>query len=309
MRSADGAVYPGGSGKQRPADCYALSMGLFITTEFENVGGQGIVDFVREEDRRVYLTIGGETAFEGSPDTCDTCASVFTKLTPADSLQESVAAEAAGRISQLLQDVRAMPEARTLAHIGAVLPHGRHSVVLAALTPVLTMPGDSSDYFANEAAATWGIDPYFGVPHSPRTPYYRLGSVRLGAVKYGGSRLGVALGVPLYPPTQPLMVRREMVDRYRRLLRSGSAHPAAFALGVVEDRGPAVWAAERPEFTRHVVVTLFLLDGHHKALAAAEEHLPLQFLIFFPHYHLGRYALDEVNEGLGLLRLVGNLQA
>jgi hypothetical protein len=166
------------------------------------------------------------------------------------------------------------------------------------------MPGDPKDYFANEAVATWGLDPYFGVPESPRTPYYRLGSAPLGEVSYGGKLLGVALGAPLYPPTQGAMNRQDVIRNYRSALRGGTESPTALTLGLVEDRGPAVWGDPAPEYSRHLIVTLYILDGHHKIAAAAAENLPLQFLVFLAHSHLGRDWRQAVDAGLGFLRVI-----
>jgi hypothetical protein len=50
-----------------------------------------------------------------------------------------------------------------------------------------------------------------------------------------------------------------------------------------------------------LIVTLYILDGHHKVSAAATEHVPLQFLVFFPHSHLGRDWRSTVDAGLAFL--------
>jgi hypothetical protein len=220
---------------------------------------------------------------------------------PAQTLAEGSNKELAQQLSIALKDVRHMPDAATLAALGTIFAPGLYSVALMRLRPELTLPGGPKDYFANEAVATWGLDPYFGVPESPRTPYYRLGTAPLGDVSYGGKMLGVALGVPLYPPTQKVMNRQEVIDTYRNTLHEGSENPTAFALGLVDDRGPAVWDGPAPEYSRHLIVTLYILDGHHKVAAAAAEHVPLQFLVFFPHSHLGRDWRPVVDAGLAFL--------
>jgi hypothetical protein len=174
-------------------------------------------------------------------------------------------------------------------------------VALANLRPVMVMPGAEGDYFAHEAVATWGVDPYFGVGHFPNTPYYRLGTVDLGALDYGGNRLGVIIGAPLFPPTQEIMNSQEVIASYRAILSDGAAKPTVLALGLVDERGPAVWGDPAPEFTRHLIVTLFILDGHHKIAAAAADGLPIQFLVFAPHAHLGRDWRELVDEGIDLV--------
>jgi hypothetical protein len=272
-----------------------------VLAEFQNERGQSVVDVVLKDKKEVYLTIDGETAFQTGYDVCDTCSYVFRKVVPAQRLTDGATGELARQLSIALKDVRHMPDAAMLADLGTIFAPGTYSVALVRLTPELTMPGDPKDYFAKEAIATWGLDPYFGVPVSPRTPYYRLGTTPLGDVSYGGNLLGVALGVPLYPPTQKVMNRKEVIGKYRSILRDRSENPTAFALGLVEDRGPAVWDEPAPEYSRHLIVTLYILDGHHKVSAAAAEHVPLQFLVFFPHSHLGRDWRSGVDAGLAFL--------
>jgi hypothetical protein len=96
------------------------------------------------------------------------------------------------------------------------------------------------------------------------------------------------------------MNRREVIDNYARILREGESRPTALAVATVDDRGPAVWDRQ-PQYTRHLIVTLYLLDGHHKVLAAAGAGLPVQFLALFPHTYLGRVQWDLVQQGIDLL--------
>ena len=170
----------------------------------------------------------------------------------------------------------------------------------------MVMPGGDEDYFAREAVATWDVDPYFGVGHSPETPYYRLGAADLGVVDYGSKRLGVVLGVPLFPPTQRLMNRRDVVDQYRAVLREGTARPTVLAVGLADDRGPATWEESPPEFSQHLIVTLYILDGHHKIAAAAAERLPIQFLAFLPHKYVEADWSKPVTAGVDLLTRIAS---
>ncbi len=258
-------------------------MPVDIIRSFSNQNGRSAVAFVDQGDEGPVLTVGGERAFVAGRHICETCEYIFTKVGPADHLEPAIEASAARALSVALRDVQAMPDARTLSEFGTILTPGEYTVVLASLVPELAMPGDHADYFAHEAVATWGVDPFFGVGHCAATPYYRLGTRNLGDAKFGGGRLGVVLGVPLYPPTQPLLNREEVVARYRRVLQIGDEKPTVLAVGVVDERGPGTHEDPSPEFTRHMVVALFVLDGHHKLAAAAAGHLPVQFLVFLPH--------------------------
>jgi len=204
-------------------------------------------------------------------------------------------------VAQLLKNLQRLPDEKTLATIGRVLAPGTYSVMLLRLAPQLALPGDQSDYFAHEVVDTWGVNGFTGVADSPLTPYYRLGTRAAGDVWYGGKRLGVVLGAPLYPPTEAAMMDPEVVASYRADLRSNTARPTVLALGLVEDRGPATWHTD-PIYTRHLIVTLYILDGHHKIAAAAQAALAVQFLIFLPHTHIGRDWREPVERAVTFLQ-------
>ena len=76
-----------------------------------------------------------------------------------------------------------------------------------------------------------------------------------------------------------------------------SSRPNVLALGLVDDRGPDA----QLDYTRHLVVTLYILDGHHKMAAAAQAALAVQFLIFLPHTFLGRDERELVERGVSFL--------
>ena len=88
---------------------------------------------------------------------------------------------------------------------------------------------------------------------------------------------------------------------YREALRTKSSRPTVLARGLVGDRGPANWDAQ-PDYTRHLVVTRYILDGHHKIAAAAQAGLAVQFLIFLPHTFLGRNQQELVDRAVTFLQ-------
>ena len=97
------------------------------------------------------------------------------------------------------------------------------------------------------------------------------------------------------------MNKPEVVAEYRELLRHGQSRPTVFAIGLADDRGPATWPDPAPEFSRHLIVTLYILDGHHKIAAAAAEGSSIQFLAFFPHRYAGGVWTEPVASGIELL--------
>ena len=111
----------------------------------------------------------------------------------------------------------------------------------------------------------------------------------------------LVLGVPLYPPTQAIMNRQDAIADYRRIIKAGSSRPTVLALGLAEDRGPATWDEPPPKYSRHLIATLFILDGHHKLAAAAAEGLPIQLLVFFPHQYAGSDWREPVKAAVDLL--------
>jgi len=270
-----------------------------IVTRFANDAGTGVVHFEFSEPLERHLMIGDDPAYLVKDTGCDTCRYVFTKVMPGQHLNDALPEGTYRQLSNLLSNMTSMPSTEILARIGSVLPRGDYSIALSAFVPLLVIPGGEDDYFSEEAVATWGLDPYFGIGHCPQTPYYRLAHRDMGAVEYGGKRLGVALAVPLFPPT--LMSRRGTVETYGATFRDGQASPTVLAIGLVDDRGPAHWLDTAPIYSRHLIVTLYVLDGHHKLLAAADEGVPIQFLSFFPRSIKFLVDADIVDRGLEML--------
>jgi hypothetical protein len=272
-----------------------------IVAEYDNTSGQGVVEVVSNHQHEVCVTIGGETAYKGPYDRCETCAYLFEKVRPSQPMSEEAGQDDAGKLTELLKNLQRLPDEKTLATIGKIFAVGTYSVMLLRLAPRLAFPGDQSDYFAHEVVDTWGVNRFSGVADSPLTPYYRLGTQAFGDVWYGGKRLGVVLGAPLYPPTEVALMDPGVVASYREDLRNNRSRPTVLALGLVDDRGPADWHTD-PTYTRHLIVTLYILDGHHKIAAAAQAALAVQFLIFLPHTFLGRNQQELVDRAVTFLQ-------
>lgn len=113
-----------------------------------------------------------------------------------------------------------------------------------------------------------GVDSFWGLPHHPRTPYYRTYETAVDAEAHLFEFV-----VPMVPPSwnDP-----ERVGSYRDHLLT-SSRPTAVAVSTLDVCAPA---ADIPgtEWFAHWGLTHFLLDGHHKLQAAAESERPLQLL-------------------------------
>jgi hypothetical protein len=63
---------------------------------------------------------------------------------------------------------------------------------------------------------------------------------------------------------------------------------------LVDDCGPDA----QPDYTRHLVVTLYILAGHHQIATAAQTALAMRFLILLPHTFPGRDSRGLVDRGV-----------
>jgi hypothetical protein len=130
------------------------------------------------------------------------------------------------------------------------------------------LPAGAGDYFAEEQVATWGVDPFWGLPEHPRTAYYRTfeAPVTDEAHLY-------EFVVPMLPPASS--DRATVAAHAARLARSSS--PTAVAVSTLDVCAPAV-DTQSEDYYEHWGLTHFLLDGHHELHAAAETGRPVRLL-------------------------------
>lgn len=210
-----------------------------------------------------FLTLDGQQAYHIG-NICGTCAFFFERLQAADHklpVPQLVARFRDG-IRQLDRDL--------LDEIAAILPAGEYHAMLLQCVPQLVLPAAPEDYFCQEQVSLWGVDPFVGSPHSPGTEYYRTGT----PLRSGASGLFEFI-VPLLPRNQ---LHADTVASYKVALAGGVA-PTALAISVLDVKQPSDWQGD-PAMTSHWCLAHYLLDGHHKALAAAELGLPITMLSF-----------------------------
>jgi hypothetical protein len=193
---------------------------------------------------------------------CGTCPVVFKRLAGANGTLSVPELEA-----KLGQGLRCI-DPDVLSTFGTLLPADNYLPLLLQVTPRLVMPVDEADYFAHEQVATWGIDPFWGLPENPRTPYYRTfeAPVQPGAHLY-------EFVVPMVPPVWNDPTR---VAAYEQALRF-SALPTVVAVSTLDITQPATDSMSS-DYYQHWALTHFVLDGHHKLEAAARTGRPLQLL-------------------------------
>jgi hypothetical protein len=192
---------------------------------------------------------------------CGTCPFLFQRQAGANttvSLDELEQRLADG-LDDLASDV--------IERFAELLPAGEYAAVLLRIEPRLVVPGNEDDYFSAEQLATWGIDPFWGLPHYSRTPYYRTFQTALDEAAHVYEFV-----VPMVPPrwNDPVRVREHAV----RL--ESSERPTGVAVSTLDVCAPAL--AEGEDWYEHWGLTHFLLDGHHKLEAAARAGRPLRLL-------------------------------
>jgi len=209
--------------------------------------------------RRV-LQLDGSPAFELSY-WCGTCQFLFRRL---EGAKQKVSPEDAE--GTLRHGIDAIDD--ELADIfGAFLATGTYIPVLLEVHPELVLPAAPEDYFSVEQVATWGVEPFWGLPEYPRTPYYRTFQTAVDAEAHLFEFV-----VPMVPPTwnDP-----ERVDFYKAALGEGS-RPTAVAVSTLDICEPATDIGD--DVYAHWGLTHFLLDGHHKVQAASEAGAPITLL-------------------------------
>jgi len=231
-----------------------------------------------------YLTLDGKPAFHIG-NICNTCNYFFERL---DGANRSLSQDEA--ITALTNGIKSVadPAVETLAR---VLPRSDYAATLLFARPQLTVPGSATDYFAHELIDLWGLDKFWGLPHHPRTEYYRAGDTPIG----DAGRI-YEFVVPMFPHG---WLAPERVAQYASACQQDSL-PTAFAISVLDVKQSAQWDEESP-VTEHWCLAHYLLDGHHKLFAAAQGGHPLTLLSYLAVNH-GISTSEQVSRLLIALR-------
>lgn len=158
----------------------------------------------------------------------------------------------------------------TAAHVKTLeelLPNGEYEFSLRSMTPRLIAPGTHDDYFVREEPALWGEDGKFG-PHYPKTEYYRGADRQIG----DGERLFEFL-IPMFPGA---CLKQDRVTEFENRFACGEC-PTALAISVLDVKQPADWEGV-PDVNCHWSLAHYLIDGHHKVLAASLAGRPISFI-------------------------------
>jgi hypothetical protein len=212
---------------------------------FTRVGGGAWKDWDR------FLTLDGKPAYQIG-NICNTCSFFFQRMTGANRSVEfdSVVTALTGGLTNLSPTVA--------SQLAQTLPEGEYIACFLHCSPVPARPGSANDYFSHEQTDLFGRDPFWDLPRDPRTEYYRLETAPIAS----GRTLFEFL-VPMFPAR---WLKTSVVNEYVTAL-SGGAQPTAIAVSILDAKGPADPDGEELE---HLCLAHYLLDGHHKVLAAAQ---------------------------------------
>ena len=212
-----------------------------------------------------FLTLDGKNAYRIG-NICGTCHFFFERLEGADkTLDASALTDALGAGLETLD---------TAAGLSRILPDGEYTAMLLRVAPRHVLPGDASDYFAHEQTDAWGMTDYtWGLPHYPRTPYYRSRTLHMSP--HTGLYEFI---IPMLPPAR---LDADRLRQYRRRNREMPL-PTAVAVSVLDVKEFHDYTDDSEEgiCVQHWCLAHYLLDGHHKTHAAALEGLPLSLLSF-----------------------------
>jgi hypothetical protein len=212
-----------------------------------------------------HLRLDDKRAYEFGI-TCNTCQFWFERKAGANG---SISLEA---VAHDLNHGLTSVEEETTQRIADSLPSGEYIAILARIFPKLVQPSTADDYFKHEQVQLWGIDPFWGLPHDPRTEYYRTGSKMFNE----GKEL-FEFVVPMFPHG---WLKPDSLATYTDRLRDGE-RPTAVALSFLDVKSPAVFnVKQQPTVNEHWCFPSLLIDGHHKTYAAARLGKEMTLLTF-----------------------------
>jgi hypothetical protein len=230
-----------------------------------------------------FITLDGKKAYHIG-NICGTCGFFFERLEGANDKVSPA------ELSKRLRNGITQLDADLLCKVAAALPTGVYRTLLLKCVPKRVMPSEPGDYFREEQVALWGVNSFRGLPHYTKTEYYRTHPISMT-----NSRGLFEFIVPMFPKS---FLHADAVGSYETSLSSGTT-PTALALSVLDVKQPADWEGN-PEFNEHWCLSHYLLDGHHKTLAASQLGLPISILSFLA-VEKGVSTPEQVAEALQVL--------
>jgi hypothetical protein len=192
---------------------------------------------------------------------CDTCDFFFERLGLAQGPRSVVPEALASGIHSL--------DGPVVEDCEVLVGPGTYDVLLVDVRPTLVTPGSPGDYFTHDVQEIWPPDELDS--SDPGTAYWRTLELQVDAK--------TRFFEFVVPVVDLAAIDDDRVGQYEESFRSGT-QPTALAISVLDARSPAI---EVPDPGTHWCLAHFLLDGHHKAVAAARTGQPLRILSFLAH--------------------------
>ncbi len=215
-----------------------------------------------------FISIDGKKAFEIG-NICGTCEFYFKRLEGANrGIDPKPVVDVLNSGLTSLSD-------KLVHQLGMLLPNGPYRVLLSEIVPSLVSPGDSDDYFVDEQIENWGLDAFYNLPHFPHTEYYRIDKKHIDPTTSFFEFL-----IPTFPQN---WLNGETVETYKKAI-AANRKPTAISLSVLDIKEPASVEGELG-VQSHWCLAHYLVDGHHKVFAAAQNSAPLTLLSFVALEH------------------------
>ena len=139
--------------------------------------------------------------------------------------------------------------------------------------------------------ALWGIDGFWGMPHFPKTEYYRLRTMVMN-----GDRGLFEFLIPMFPQSWLDSKRLTEYDT----AYSNNEMPTAVSISILDVKSPADGEDDKV-ISSHWCLAHYIIDGHHKVFAAANSGKPLT-LVSFLAINQGVSSEEEITELLSSLK-------
>lgn len=176
-------------------------------------------------------------------------------------------------------------ESGEIAKLAKLIPNGKYAVIETEIQPQLVSLTSGNNYFVNEQREAWAYE-VVKIPEDNTLPfnhYYREPLVDFGKImkddehKHGFFNFFI----PLYPIDQ---LNKERIEHYKQAMNEGK-QPIVISLGVLDVKTsmeyPEINGEEiDPEFPTHWCLANYIIDGHHKIMAASQLNQAIKLITF-----------------------------
>ena len=158
--------------------------------------------------------------------------------------------------------------------ISKIIPNGNYEVLITEIQPKISFPNDRNDYFVTDLFESWNKE--YAIDSEANIPYYR----GLSKLIKGNEKL-FEFFIPIFH-TNSLNEKR--VKEYEQMLLNGEK-PTALCLGILDVKMSMVYPEINgeevtPYTTTHWCFANYIIDGHHKMMAANNLQKPITLITF-----------------------------